>query len=193
MTKIEQSVKSLVEPIINEIGYKVYDVIYEKEGKDNYLRIFIDSDEKTIDINDCEKVNDAINSILDEKDPIKSSYMLEVSSPGLERRIRSDEHLKQALNKEIEVHTFKNISDDFKLKEVKGILKSFDDESIVVLPNENNDIKKGKTKSNKTKKSSNQKDDDFKENANDNLNTEKEIIINKQNISNMKTVYNWED
>ena len=57
---IESKVTSLLEPIINKIGYEVYDVIYEKEAKDYYLRIFIDKPEG-IDINDCEKVNDAIN------------------------------------------------------------------------------------------------------------------------------------
>lgn len=67
MTKIEQNVKSLIEPIITNLGYTIYDVIYEKEGQDNYLRIFIDKPEGTIDLNDCEKVNDAINDILDEK------------------------------------------------------------------------------------------------------------------------------
>lgn len=153
MTKIEQNVKELIEPIINDIGYKVYDVIYEKEGKDNYLRIFIDKDDKVIDLNDCESVNNAITDILDERDLIKSSYMLEISSPGLERRIRSDEHLEMALNKEIEVHTFKPVDENKKDKIFKGILQAFDDTTITL--------------------------DD--------------ITINKNNISNMKTVYNWED
>lgn len=129
MTKIEENVKKLLEPIINNLDYNVYDVIYEKEGKDNYLRIFIDNENGVIDLNDCEKVNNAINDILDEKDLIKSSYMLEVSSPGLERRIRSDEHLKMAISKEIEVHTFKPIENS---KIIKGILNSFDDNTIEV-------------------------------------------------------------
>lgn len=129
MTKIEENVKTLLEPIINNLGYKVYDIIYEKEGKDNYLRIFIDKENGVIDLNDCEKVNNAINDILDEKDLIKSSYMLEVSSPGLERRIRSDEHLEMNISKEVEVHTFKPIENS---KIIKGILNSFDDNTIEV-------------------------------------------------------------
>ncbi len=129
MTKIEENVKTLLEPIINNLGYKVYDIIYEKEGKDNYLRIFIDKENGIIDLNDCEKVNNAINDILDEKDLIKSSYMLEVSSPGLERRIRNDEHLEMNISKEVEVHTFKPIENS---KIIKGILNSFDDNTIEV-------------------------------------------------------------
>ena len=111
MTNIEKSVKQVIEPIINNLGYRIYDVIYEKEGKDNYLRIFIDKD-GIIDLNDCETVNNAINDILDEKDLIKNQYMLEVSSPGLERRIRDDKQLDENINKLIEVHTYGKINID---------------------------------------------------------------------------------
>ncbi len=128
MTQLENKVRELVEPIINNIGYQVYDIIYEKEGKDNYLRIFIDNDEQ-INIEDCEKVNNAINDILDEKDYIKSQYFLEVSSPGLERRIRSDKHLEMFKNSKIEVSLYKAIN---KEKIISGILKNFDKDSICV-------------------------------------------------------------
>lgn len=181
MTKIEQNVKSLIEPIITNLGYTIYDVIYEKEGQDNYLRIFIDKPEGTIDLNDCEKVNDAINDIPDEKDPIKSSYMLEVSSPGIEKRIRSDEHLKMFLNEKVEVHTFKNISDEIKKKEAIGILKTFDADSITI------ELEPEDKKASKKKKAKKQEEQDSNEDK------QKEVTINKQNISAMKTVYNWED
>lgn len=128
MTQLENKVRELVEPIINNIGYQVYDVIYEKEGKDNYLRIFIDNN-KQINIEDCEKVNNAINDILDEKDYIKSQYFLEVSSPGLERRIRSDKHLEMFKNSKIEVSLYKAIN---KEKIILGILKNFDKDSICI-------------------------------------------------------------
>ena len=78
----------------------------EVEGKDYYLRIVIDKPEG-IDINDCETVNNAINDILDEADYIKEQYFLEVSSPGLERVLRKDKHLKQNIGNNIEVKLFK--------------------------------------------------------------------------------------
>ena len=137
MTKVEKDVKEIIEKIINDIGYELYDVIYEKEGKDNYLRIFIDK-EDGIDLNDCEAVNNAINDILDEKDPIKSQYFLEVSSQGLERRIRDDKHLEANIDNEIEVHTFKKYEDK---KELKGTLKSFDENQIELEIEENKIIK----------------------------------------------------
>ena len=130
MTGTEKKVYELVKPIIEKIGYIVYDVIYEKEGQQNYLRIFIDK-EDGISINDCETVNNAITDILDEKDYIKNAYMLEVSSPGIERRLRSTEHYKQNIDKTIEIHTFSNI-ENTKEKHISGILKQVDDENIIL-------------------------------------------------------------
>ena len=72
-TNIETRVEELLKSIIENIGYELYDVRYEKEGKDYYLRIIIDKPEG-IDINDCEKVNNEINDILDEADYIKDQY-----------------------------------------------------------------------------------------------------------------------
>ena len=133
MTYIETNVIKILEPIINNLGYEVYDVIYEKEGKDNYLRIFIDN-EKQITLEDCEKVNNAITDILDEKDLIKSQYFLEVSSPGLERRIRTDKQLEMFKNEKIEIHLFKAVE---KQKIITGILKDYDQEKIVLQVDEN--------------------------------------------------------
>src|SRR5574344_1571800 len=111
MSVLEEKIKTSISPIITNLGYKVYDIVYEKEGKDNYLRIFIDSNnDNGISIDDCEKVNDAINDILDEKDFIKSYYFLEVLSPGLERNIRTDEHLQSNIGSKIEVHLYKAVN-----------------------------------------------------------------------------------
>src|SRR5699024_8204948 len=118
MTSLEKKIEELVKPIIENLGYKVYDVIYQKEGKDNYLKIFIDSD-KGIDLNDCEKVNNSVNDILDEKDYIKAQYYLEISSPGLERNLRRDEQFLDNINKKIEVHLYNSINNN---KTVTGIL-----------------------------------------------------------------------
>ena len=153
MTAIETKIKELVEPIIDNLGYSIYDIIYEKEGKDNFLRIFIDKKEQ-ITIQDCERVNNAITDILDEKDIIKMQYFLEVSSPGLERRIRDDKHLEMFIGDKIEVHLFKAIKKD---KIISGILKSYDKDKITL------EVEK------------------------------EEISIDKNNISKMKNVYNWEE
>lgn len=80
VSNIETRVENLLKNIIEDLGYDLYDVLYVKEGKDFYLRVVIDKP-SGIDINDCEKVNNAINDVLDEADYIKDQYFLEVSSP----------------------------------------------------------------------------------------------------------------
>lgn len=80
MAKIEEKVEELIESNILELGYELYDVEYVKEGKDFYLRIYIDKSDG-ISLEDCEKVSNNITEILDNKDYIKEQYFLEVSSP----------------------------------------------------------------------------------------------------------------
>lgn len=128
MASIEEKVESLVKRKIEEIGYSLYDVQYAKEGKDYFLRIFIDKPEG-IDLNDCEKVNSEINDILDEADYIKEQYFLEISSPGVERVLRKENHLEAQLGNEIEIKLFKPLDGK---KELVGTLKKFDSENIIV-------------------------------------------------------------
>ena len=125
---IESKVQSLLEKIINDLGYDLYDVVYEKEGKDYYLRIIIDK-EDGIDINDSEKVNNAINDILDEADLIKDQYFLEVSSPGVERTLRKDKHYLSQIGNEILIKLYKPIE---KKKEIQGILEEYLEDEIVI-------------------------------------------------------------
>jgi len=125
---IESKVEKLLEKTIVDLGYDLYDVRYEKEGKDYYLRIIIDN-EKGINISDCEKVNNEINDILDEADYIKEQYFLEVSSPGLERVLRKEKHFKKQIGNEISIKLFKAIN---KQKELIGVLKEYNDSEIVI-------------------------------------------------------------
>lgn len=133
---IETKVEKRLKPIIENLGYSLYDVLYEKEGKDYYLRIIIDK-EGTIDIKDCETVNGAINDILDEENYIKQQYYLEVSSPGLERILRKKEHFLKQIGNEIMLKLFKPIN---KEKELKGILKEYNDSEIILIQ-ENEEVR----------------------------------------------------
>lgn len=129
MASIEEKVEKLLQSKINELGYELYDVEYAKEGKNYFLRIFIDN-EKGIDLNDCEKVNDGIMDLLDEADYIKEQYFLEVSSPGIERVIRKDKHFDQAMGEKIEINLFSPIN---KEKCLDGILTGYDETSITMM------------------------------------------------------------
>ena len=154
MASIEERVESLIKEKIEKIGYELYDEQYVKEGKNYFLRIYIDN-EKGIDLNDCEKVNDAIVEPLDKADYIKEQYFLEVSSPGIERILRKEKHLEQNIGNEIAIKLFKK--DEEGKKEYQGILKKYTEQDIIIEDNEN-----------------------------------KQKQINRKNISQIKTVYNWE-
>ena len=129
MAKIEERVEELLKDKIENIGYSLYDVEYAKEGQNYYLRIFIDSP-KGIDLNDCEKVSNEINGILDEADYIKEQYFLEVSSPGVERILRKDSHLAQNIGKQVEAKLYKK--DENGNKNYIGELKAFDNDTITI-------------------------------------------------------------
>ena len=129
MAKIEERVEELLKDKIENIGYSLYDVEYAKEGQNYYLRIFIDSP-KGIDLNDCEKVSNEINELLDQADYIKEQYFLEVSSPGLNRILRKDSHLAENIGKQVEAKLYKK--DENGNKNYIGELKAFDNDTITI-------------------------------------------------------------
>ena len=133
MANIEERVEELVKNPIENLGYKLYDVQYVKEGKDYFLRIFIDNEENSISLEDCEKVNNEIEPVLDTADYIKEQYFLEVSSTGVERLIRKQAHLEENINQVIAINLFKPINGS---KEFIGILKKFNNETIYLQVNE---------------------------------------------------------
>ena len=150
MAKIEEKVEQLVKDPIEKLGYSLYDVEYAKEGQNYYLRIYIDNP-KGIDLNDCEKVSNEINEILDEADYIKEQYFLEVSSPGIERILKKDSHLAQNIGEQVEAKLYKK--DENGKKNYIGQLKDFNDDNITI--------------------------DNYK--------------IDRKNIAQLKTIYNWEE
>ena len=127
MANIEERVETLVTKPIENLGYQLYDVQYAKEGKDYFLRIFIESPEGQISLEDCEKVNNEIDELLDSADYIKEQYFLEVSSTGVEKIIRKEKHLQENIDQYVTVNLFKPVEGG---KEFIGMLKRFDDETI---------------------------------------------------------------
>ena len=128
MSKIEEITEIEASAICEKEGLYVYDVEYKKEGSDMVLRIFIDSD-TGVTLTDCEKVSRALSDRLDELDPIKTPYELEVSSPGIERALTRDWHFEKVLGNKINVKLFKPYEG---LKSFTGILKDADSETFVV-------------------------------------------------------------
>ena len=106
---IASRVRELLQEVIEARGVKIWDVEYVKEAGEMILRITIDKEKGNIDIDDCEGVHRAIDPLLDEADPVPVSYRLEVSSPGLERVLRTPEHLDYGIGKRIEVKLFRAV------------------------------------------------------------------------------------
>lgn len=127
-SKIEQLVEKLVEDNIPD-EYELVDVEYVKEGSLKFLRIYIDK-ESGMTLDDCQKLSRIISDKLDEVDPIEENYMLEISSPGLDRQLKKDKDFEREKGKEVELKLFKAHDG---VKEFEGILLGLDDNNDVMV------------------------------------------------------------
>ncbi|MGI5902254.1 MAG: ribosome maturation factor RimP [Desulfitobacteriia bacterium] len=103
---IIDKVKKLAEPRVSELGLELVDVEYTKEGAHWYLRLFIDKD-GGVDVDDCALVSHKISEILDRENPIPQAYMLEVSSPGVERPLTSKEDYEKYKGELVSIYSTK--------------------------------------------------------------------------------------
>ena len=125
-------VRDIAKDIIENLGYELYHVEYTKEDGENYLRIYIDN-EVGISLDDCAKVSTVISDKLDEVDPIKDFYYLEISSPGINRFLHTDKHLEDNIGKTDLVKLIKSLNGK---KAIKGVLESFDNLSVTISSEE---------------------------------------------------------
>ena len=115
-----QRVEQLVRPVVEGMGLRLWDVVFEKEGPDWYLRVLIDRD-GAMDTDTCADVSHAIDPILDEADPIEQSYYLEVGSPGLGRRLTRPEHYEALRGQKVAARLIR--PDAAGRRELAGILQ----------------------------------------------------------------------
>ena len=126
---IEAKTEALLMPILDEFGFELWDVEYVKEGSEYYLRAYIDK-EGGITIDDCVDVSRKLSDKLDEDDFIDSEYILEVSSPGLGRTLKSDRDFSKSIGRDTDIKLYKPVD---KVKEFEGILKAFDNDTLTFL------------------------------------------------------------
>lgn len=119
MSKITEEIEKLVNPIVEELKLELVDVEFLKEGRDWFLRIYIDNPEGSIDIDQCASVSEKVSEELDRTDPITQNYFLEVSSPGAERPLKKESDYVQAVGQFVFIKTYEAIND---LKEFEGYL-----------------------------------------------------------------------
>ncbi|ASK63489.1 ribosome maturation factor RimP [Virgibacillus phasianinus] len=122
-SQVIKNTESLLEPILEERDLELVDVDYVKEGQNWFLRVYIDK-EGGIDIAECGEVSEQLSEKLDEADPIKGAYFLEVSSPGVERPLKTEADFQKSVNKNIFVKLYEPIDG---AKEYEGILTDFTD------------------------------------------------------------------
>ena len=125
---VAATVSELISPVADELGYMLWDVEFVKEGARHILRVTIDS-ENGINIDDCEKMHRAIDPVLDEADPIETAYYLEVSSPGIERELRTDAHIAACIGEDVELKLYAPIDG---AKSFTGRLLGFEDGKLTV-------------------------------------------------------------
>ncbi|MBU3159242.1 ribosome maturation factor RimP [Clostridium frigoris] len=131
-----QKLRKIALPIVEKNNCELYHLEYVKEAGENYLRIYIDSS-SGISLEDCEKTSRGISEILDVEDPITDSYCLEVSSPGIERILYDDNHLKKYIGQNVLVN-LKNLYEG--TKKLEGELVGFSDVQIEIQYDGNNII-----------------------------------------------------
>jgi ribosome maturation factor RimP len=125
---IASTVWELIAPVAEELSLRIWDVEFVKEGARRILRVTIDNDEG-ITIDDCERMHRAIDPLLDEADPIDTAYDLEVSSPGIERELRTDMHIDLSVGELVELRFFTPVDGQ---KSKQGILVGREGDAVLV-------------------------------------------------------------
>jgi ribosome maturation factor RimP len=124
----EKKTEEFILPIVERMGFELWDVEYVKEGKEHYLRAYIDKP-GGITINDCVAVSREMNEILDREDYIPEEYIFEVSSPGLDRPLKKERDFERSIGKRVELHTYRAIDGS---KDFSGELVDYNDDQVTI-------------------------------------------------------------
>ena len=124
---VEEFVSGVVETIIESTELELVDVEYVHE-REWYLRVFLDK-EGGIDLDDCQMVSEKLSEVLDAKDPIKENYLLEVSSPGLDRVLKKEKDFIRYRGRDVDIQLFKPIDGK---KQYTGALQGYSDDTITI-------------------------------------------------------------
>ena len=126
--KITEQVTGFPRPVVESLGCRLWDVEYVREGADWFLRIYIDKD-GGVDITDCEAISRALDPILDEADPIPTSYIFEVSSAGVERELKRPSDFEKFMGSQVEVRHYQPVEG---AKSHTGLLRGWADGAVTI-------------------------------------------------------------
>ncbi|KXZ39810.1 ribosome maturation factor RimP [Alkalithermobacter thermoalcaliphilus JW-YL-7 = DSM 7308] len=126
---IEEIVSNIAIPFIEKEGFELVDVEYVLEAGNRYLRIYIDK-EGGVSLKDCQIISESVSAKLDEIDPIKENYFLEVSSPGLDRPLKKEADFERYKGRDVEVKLYKPLNGK---KEFEGMLIGLFDKTKIKI------------------------------------------------------------
>lgn len=129
MSIILKEIEKLVTPIVEELNLELVDTEFVKEGRNWFLRIYVDTQQGGIDIEHCALVSERLSEMLDAEDPIEQNYFLEVSSPGAERPLKKESDYQRAIGQYIYVKTYEAVNG---LKEFEGILTAYNEQGLEI-------------------------------------------------------------
>jgi len=129
MSKITDKVTAIAKPIVEEEGCSLWDVEYVREAGSWYLRLLIDK-EGGVGIDDCERISRRMDPILDEADPIPSSYVFEVGSAGAERELKRPGDFQQFIGHEVELRCYQPVAGQ---KSFTGTLSGYEDGAVTIV------------------------------------------------------------
>lgn len=129
MTQITDVIEKLTQPIVDDLTLELVDVEFIKEGNDWFLRVYVDTPEGNIDIDQCALVSERLSEELDRVDPIKQNYFLEVSSPGAERPLKKEQDFENAIGEYVFIKTYAPVDG---MKEFEGYLRDYGSEGATV-------------------------------------------------------------
>lgn len=124
---LEERIEKLIDPVLKEMNLILYELKYEKEDNENYLRIFLEKEHDVMDLDTCVEASEKISLLLDKEDPIPNEYYLEVASSGREKCFLTIEDYKNSIDKYILVDTTELVNG---YDELVGYLKEVNEESI---------------------------------------------------------------
>jgi ribosome maturation factor RimP len=134
--KISETVRQLAESVLQDMEVEVLEVKYAKQGKNWVLKVTIDSPEG-VDLDLCTRVSERLSDALDEADPIKDPYLLEVTSPGAERPLNGPNDYRRAVGKNVRVTTYEAIGGT---NVFEGLLRAVADEFMTVEVKQKNKV-----------------------------------------------------
>ena len=139
--KIKEIIEEISAAFMEENGLELYYVEFVKEGRDWFLRVYIDklsaSAEEYISTDDCEKVSRFLSEELDRLDPIEQNYYLEVSSPGMDRQLLTERHYEKYTGRQVEVKLYEAVDGR---KTFEGVLLGLSEGNVVIRDEQDKEL-----------------------------------------------------